>query len=306
MAFPVPPPFVPPTTRPRTPSCPWNVLFAVPCYGGMVHMNFMDSMLALTRVFAAAGIPHTVHCWGNESLVTRVRNYYVAYFLGHPEFTHMMFIDSDIGFDPRSVIRMLERDVPLSVGLYPKKGYAWDDLFKWAREHPDQHVTPDVFMGNAMFVVNVVSEDAQMGKWTISNGFARVDNAGTGFMLIRRDCVLKMCRAYPAGYQNDVEAYGGPYTAGNFHTFFDTLIHPVSQRYLSEDYAFCHRWVAIGGEIWADLSCVLTHTGSQTFSGCFLRKLAYHLPPFVSKSVPMPRSDEKKAVQEENQKVESG
>lgn len=35
--------------------------------------------------------------------------------------------------------------------------------------------------------------------------------------------------------------------------------------YLSEDYAFCHKWRAIGGKIWLDTVGRLSPTGVHTF-----------------------------------------
>jgi hypothetical protein len=51
------------------------------------------------------------------------------------------------------------------------------------------------------------------------------------------------------------------------YALFDCMIDPETGVYLSEDYAFCRRWRAIGGEIWLDLESKLTHTGSYSFRG---------------------------------------
>ena len=72
---------------------------------------------------------------------------------------------------------------------------------------------------------------------------------------------------YPEKYVNDVAGYDNEYTKGNFYGFFDTMIHPISKRYLSEDYAFCQKWIDIGGDMWLDLTCNLTHIGSFDFKG---------------------------------------
>jgi hypothetical protein len=45
------------------------------------------------------------------------------------------------------------------------------------------------------------------------------------------------------------------------------MVHPETGRYLSEDYAFCHRWRAIGGKVWVDLECKLMHLGQHLFRG---------------------------------------
>jgi hypothetical protein len=49
--------------------------------------------------------------------------------------------------------------------------------------------------------------------------------------------------------------------------YFETLIHPVSRRYLGEDYSFCHRWRSCGGEVWLDVQSRLSHEGTFVFEG---------------------------------------
>ena len=49
--------------------------------------------------------------------------------------------------------------------------------------------------------------------------------------------------------------------------YFDTLIHPRTRRYLSEDFAFCHHWRSTGGEVWVDVQTPLGHEGNFMFEG---------------------------------------
>ena len=51
------------------------------------------------------------------------------------------------------------------------------------------------------------------------------------------------------------------------YTFFDTMIDPETNRYLSEDYAFCRLWQKIGGKVYADIVSGLTHYGNYSFKG---------------------------------------
>jgi hypothetical protein len=39
------------------------------------------------------------------------------------------------------------------------------------------------------------------------------------------------------------------------------------QNYLSEDWAFCHRWRALGKKVWVDKSVILDHQGTYLFQG---------------------------------------
>jgi hypothetical protein len=45
------------------------------------------------------------------------------------------------------------------------------------------------------------------------------------------------------------------------------MIDGQTGTYLSEDFSFCRRWTAMGGEIWADLESKLTHVGTVDFAG---------------------------------------
>ena len=60
---------------------------------------------------------------------------------------------------------------------------------------------------------------------------------------------------------------------GNRFAFFDCLIEPETRVYLSEDYVFCRRWQAMGGDVWADLHSRLTHVGTHAFSGDYAVRL---------------------------------
>ena len=51
------------------------------------------------------------------------------------------------------------------------------------------------------------------------------------------------------------------------------VIDEKSNRYFSEDYAFCRRWQQMDGKIYADVTSVLGHIGNLPFSGCLKDRL---------------------------------
>jgi hypothetical protein len=87
-----------------------NVFIAMPCYGEIP----LEVVLAIMRV---GGLPfsHAIHLTPGDSLVSRARNRLAADFL-ESDCTHLLFIDSDIVFEPEDIIRLLENG-PLEVGL---------------------------------------------------------------------------------------------------------------------------------------------------------------------------------------------
>ena len=99
-----------------------------------------------------------------------------------------------------------------------------------------------------------------------SNGLIKLKDAATGFMLIKREAILKMIDAYPELYFNndlDLPEEEAKWT----YLLFDVMHEQETKRYLSEDYAFCRRWQKIGGEVWLDPLVELDHVGHFTFNG---------------------------------------
>ena len=61
----------------------------------------------------------------SESLITRGRNKMVLRFLEDESLTHLFWIDSDIGFTPQQVCRLLLADRDVVAGVYPMKSMHW-------------------------------------------------------------------------------------------------------------------------------------------------------------------------------------
>ena len=58
-------------------------------------------------------------------------------------------------------------------------------------------------------------------------GFVQVDNAGTGFLMIRRDILVTMAEFYSdLHYKNDLVGYSSHVTDPHFYGLFDTMIDP--------------------------------------------------------------------------------
>jgi hypothetical protein len=149
------------------------------------------------------------------------------------------------------------------------------------------------------YVINV-----EGGNIPIQRGFIKCKYVGTGMMLIKRQVLEKMVEAYPeTKYNNDIAGYNAPELVDNFYALFDCIIHPVSKRYLSEDYLFCERWSQIGGEIWADITANLTHTGTYDFKGAFMEHILHQSqivpdsPPQAGKEPETPKVEEVKPVE---------
>jgi len=252
-----------------------KLLIGTPCYGGMMYIDYFNATLRLSSLLTQLGIEYEVLTFGNESLITRARNSIVAYFLSK-DFTHLLFIDSDIGYHPESVIRLLQSQKEVVACCYPKKGINWDKAKASVLESNGQIDSKDILTKsldyNFNFKKSELKQDSASSSPSIKveNGFIKVGEAATGFLMIKREVLLKMKTSFPElKYVNDVVGYNmNESMKDNFFLFFDCMKCPETGRYLSEDFAFCKRWCGLGGEIYMDVISPLSHTGTFTFKGC--------------------------------------
>ena len=240
---------------------------ATPCYGGQLTEPYFRSTIKLMTWFNGHKVPLAFGTIANESLVTRARNVLLAYFL-NSDYTHLMFIDADIEFQVDDILKLWMYDKDVVVGAYPKKGVNWTHIKESIIMDPSrQHTSQQIGALGSDYAINFKFLNREAKQVQVQNGLIQLHDAGTGFMMIKRDAILKMIKEYPElKYNNDVQM-GGVDLSDHFYAVFDTMIDPIDKRYLSEDYTFCRRWQKMGGEIWLDPSISLNHYGSFCFQG---------------------------------------
>ena len=243
----------------------WYPMIALPCYDQLISEPTVMSLIRMAMKFKEIGLKFSV-CTMSDSLISRARNQIAAKFLANKEFTHLMFIDCDLGFDADDIIKMLWHDKDIMTAAYPIKTINWDLVAKNAKEG----VAPNKLLENSLrFVVNTI-KDSDNNKVKVDKGAIKVYDAGTGFMLIKREVFEKLIGKYPElQYVDDtggLEDHEKPFTYG----FFNSYIDPETKRFLSEDYGFCRYWQEINGEVWTDPSIHMMHLGRMRYEGTML------------------------------------
>lgn len=211
-----------------------GILFTLPIYEGNIKPAFMQSLMALQQSLILGRLPHDFMYLTNESLIQRARNNCAARFL-ESDYSHMMFIDSDIEFTADDVAKLWSHAFDghdLVCGLYrmKKQGAAY-----------------------AAWVNGSLIEEPE-------GGLIEVDYAGTGFMLISRKCLEKMIEKYGDVTEHDA----GGFTAWNL---FGTGVRDNGDGpyFVSEDYDFCQKWRECGGKVMMDTDVRLKHWGSIAY-----------------------------------------
>lgn len=235
------------------------IYLAAPCFGGLVNLYFMGSVLRLQEACEARGIGLHVELLASDALITRARSRLAAGFLAHPQATHILFVDADIGFAPENVFRLLDSGKEVVAAVCPLKHVDWEKARAAAKAGVE-----DLQAAAIGYVVRFIPTPDNSVE--VEDGIAKVAYGGTGFLMIRREALQRIADAHPelrAVLDDGSEAV----------MVFDTLLEPETGQHLSEDYAFCRRWRDLGGDIWADVEARLTHVGHAAYTGSLVQAM---------------------------------
>lgn len=259
-----------------------------PMYGGTLSLNYHNSFVQLVNLCHQLNIEIGWSNTWNESLISRARNRMTDSFLKQSENTHCVFIDADIGFDPRDIMMMLEMDKDILGVPCTTKKIRWDRVqdavsrraIEWAHMSPEckngasvdsllklfkesgRQINIDDFpkvAGN--FVLNFPPKEGQI-TFQLDKP-EPMKHVGTGLLMVKREVFLKFKKAYPdRWYESRGDEAVLP---GKVHDFFRVGINPETREYDSEDYWFIHDCIAIGYQALLLFHVRTTHMGTYTY-----------------------------------------
>lgn len=282
-----------------------KLFVATPMYGGQCSGIYTRSVIDLVRITDQLKIEVDFNYLFNESLITRARNYLADEFL-RSNCTHLLFIDSDIGFDPNDVITLLalaDSDRDIICAPYPKKNISWEKIKRAVDKGLGDKNAEDLAKYVGDYVFNPVGDQNSIPLFRP----VEVLESGTGFMMIQRHVLERFAERYPnlryvpdhvrtehfdgsreivaffdaliddknSNIIQEIEMYiqrnGSTLDSNDLLAFIRKkntgLLRNYSNRYLSEDYMFC-QWVRnIGMKVWLCPWMKLNHVGQYIFGG---------------------------------------
>lgn len=231
-----------------------RILIATPVAGTQVYTNYVQSILETTLQAPNYGLTIDTYVMAGCSLLMKGRDTLVMFALEN-NYDAVLWIDSDIGWRFPDVLRLVASGHEFVGGLYPKKQLS-DKALREAVDSGD----PRLLAKSYDYVLNGTGKEDPVNE----HFMARCNGLGCGFTLTRTSVYRKMIEA------GVVQEYDFSYPgikAKTAYNFFSALILD-DKRYLSEDLSMCYRWVdLLGGDIWADYSVNLSHSGTFEFHG---------------------------------------
>ena len=246
-----------------------KIMVCTPCHSD-VSMHYTQAVLKFQMECMKQGILVSFSLL-KSSLVTQGRNLCVAEFINHPDnYDYLLFIDSDIDFESKTIFKMIGADKDIIACPYPMKLIDEDKMWKKLKTTDLIKTKNDIIKAGYNFPIKL-----DLTKEIISDhGVIEVTHAPTGCMLIKRNVIEKMIEKHP-----ELEIYQPTVINGkeskkeNFYNLFDTLHDPETKRYFGEDFGFCQRWLDMGGKVFIYALDYITHVGDHQYCGRFYDQL---------------------------------
>jgi len=208
-----------------------KVFIATPAYSGVVNVQYALSLSDTLMLLAKHNIETMPRISTSGSLLVAERNRLLEAFW-QSNCTHMLCIDSDLGWPAQAVLAMLDANKEFVAGVYPARGNEKSFLFR-PEKNPNGSIVTEKHLLKMQYIP-------------------------AGFMLISRSAIKKMREKYENLYFEPKDKNCGNPEPG--YCLFNTEVY--EGEFWGEDFVFCRRAREAGIDIWVDPLIQFDHAGT--------------------------------------------
>jgi hypothetical protein len=217
-----------------------SIFIAMPCYDS-VKINTMLSVIKLVQQLGKSGIEVGIQTM-KSPLIHQARNYLTSVFLT-TQYQYMLFIDSDVEFEPEAVIRMMVAKKRIVCTPYRVKS-----------PEIDKHIYTVEFKDPKNILV-------------LAEGLVEIEAGPTGLMLINRVVFERIIKNHP-DLKIKNKAVPSPGASHEFYyNFFDFGFNDGYA--MGEDVSFCKLARDNDFRIFANIESSTVHHGVYAWKGTF-------------------------------------
>ena len=217
-----------------------SLFIAMPCYDS-VKVNSMLSIFKLIQQLGKSGIQVGIHTM-RSPLIHQARNYLTSVFLT-TEYQYMLFVDSDVEFEPEAVMRMMVAKKNIVCTPYRAKA---------------KDMSKNIYTVEFKDPKNIL---------VLAEGLVEIEAGPTGLMLIDRKVFNKIIKNRPdLRIKNKVKPDSDK-THEFYYNFFDFGF--IDGYAMGEDVSFCKLARANDFKIYANIESPTAHHGSHAWRGTF-------------------------------------
>ena len=210
----------------KTPS----TFICTPSYGDL-SAAYTHSLFRSQELLKDKGISCSYEILSGDCHVDDSRNRLVRDFL-ETDCEQLVFIDSDLRWEPKDLLKLIQYDYEVVAGIYPLK--------QDGDNYPVRHI------GNEI--------------WGNKDGLVPVESVPTGFLKIKRNVLEELsAKAHKFPSKSDSE------DRMKISLIFERTF--VGNTRWGGDYTFCNKWRELGGRIFIDPDMDFMHMGEKEWKG---------------------------------------
>jgi len=217
-----------------------SVFIAMPCYDS-VKINTMLSIFKLMQQLGKSGIEIGINTM-KSPLIHQARNYLTSVFLT-TKYQYLLFIDSDVEFEPEAVIRMMVAKKNIICTPYRIKS---------------ADITQKAYTVEFKDPKNIV---------ILAEGLVEIEAGPTGLMLIDRKVLEKIIKNRPDLKITNKATPDANESHEFYYNFFDFSFKDGYA--MGEDISFCRLARDNGFKIYANIQSSTAHHGAYAWKGKF-------------------------------------
>lgn len=200
-----------------------KIFVAIPVYDGKLGIDSVKSLMAEQALAIGLGDEFQINFMTGNAGIVQGRNQ-LSYEFMESDFDRLVFLDSDVTFEPGSLIKLAYMPVDFVGGCY--------------RHKRAQESYPIIWQNKSEL-------------WVNKYGLLEVESLPTGFLALSRKVFETIRDKFP----ERAHTHFGEKSFSYFQM-------PVQGGILyGEDFFFCREWRALGGHIFLDPEINLTHWG---------------------------------------------
>ena len=236
-----------------------NILIGLPTMGGSMKTGTTLAIVDTIQALKSRGISTEIHNVDSAEIVT-ARDMLANMVLHSDLWDGLLFIDSDMGFRPELILKLLDANSEVAAAACPRRQLNLDRFAAGVREHGN--VTKAIAQASDFTVNFDWAEEPQQIE--LYNGLAKAAGVGMAIALISKSALTALVQAKLVDRRRDLSSGTGQPCYG----FFE-IISPKGAR-LGEDYSFCYRWTArLKRDLLVCVDEEVTHFGSYPYRARF-------------------------------------
>jgi len=241
-----------------------HILIALPTASQLMKSATSVAVANAALSLERHGIRVDLHNIDSADIVT-ARDMFANMVLHSDRFTDLLFVDSDMHFEPDVILKLASHPGQVRAVAYTRRSL---DLGLLAEK--------SVELGNVAKAAAFASDFTFKPSWEgseapieVSDGFCSAAAVGMGCALISRSALVGMVEG--GVVQPRLDLHAGPNrTCWSFFAPID-----LEGQLLSEDYAFCYRWTMLVKQIlWVCIDEAIGHIGSFEYRARYIDRLS--------------------------------